>query len=188
MCEKPTATAHSTAQTNCSAILAQFSTASTTAAPTDTFEHTCAQKAQVHALAQMAPTHNLCELHQLSIGDVMNHDMATRTVNKKSSAGSRRTVAVLFSVLCMSSIYAEDQADLEQFIHKQIHVGMTREDAVATLTDEHFSCHGTAPLTCARTKQSLLPSSCIERVNLTVSSPGDVVQAVDVKKTVCAGL
>ncbi len=44
------------------------------------------------------------------------------------------------------------------------------------------------PLTCARIRQRLIPSSCVEKVRLQFSQDGAVVRGTEIQPVVCAGL
>jgi hypothetical protein len=95
------------------------------------------------------------------------------------------TVAGLASILV--GCYSPNQPMLEKEVRDLVQPGMPVSVAVADLSSHGFSCTE-KPITCSRVRQRLLPSSCVERVNLQPVNPGLVIGAVDVRPIVCAGL
>jgi len=59
--------------------------------------------------------------------------------------------------------------------------------AVESLRAEGFSCSAQNPVTCSRMRQRLLPSTCVERVNLYASSKTAAVDKIEVEPIACAG-
>ena len=88
--------------------------------------------------------------------------------------------------LALFACYSPNQRRLEQKVHDLIHPGMPMLAAVAQLSSHGFICSGQHPVTCARIRQRLLPSSCVERVNL-YSDEASAVDRFDVPTIACAG-
>lgn len=96
-------------------------------------------------------------------------------------------------LLPVAGCYSVNQTHFEAHVAERIHVLMPLNTAVATLTADGFKCDGvnaaSATVTCTKTRQSLLPTTCIERVNLKPGAqPGSSLAAIDVPPIVCAGL
>ncbi len=101
----------------------------------------------------------------------------------------------IFAMLMLSpllvSCYMPNQVAVEKEVQNRVVVGMPRDAALKELEAAGFHCAPGDDVTCARTRQRLLPSSCIERVNLkTDGKPGPVgrITAVTVAPVVCTGL
>jgi len=87
-----------------------------------------------------------------------------------------------------TACYAPEQRRLEREIHKLVTPGMPGAVAMKKLESAQFSCTGTDPMTCARIRQRVLPSSCVERVNITLDKAAFTVKTIDVAPTLCAGM
>ncbi|RQP24564.1 hypothetical protein DZC73_14885 [Albitalea terrae] len=100
-----------------------------------------------------------------------------------------RTVPLILPfALVLGGCYTLDQPKFEQYVNERVSQGMSLSEAELRLAREGFTCEATsaAPAaSCARTRQSVLPYSCIERV-LLQSSEGRVT-SVEVPKIACAG-
>jgi hypothetical protein len=69
--------------------------------------------------------------------------------------------------------------------------GMDLAAAQSRLSSNGFNCSplGAAPaISCSRMRHSLLPYSCIERVNLVPGAIQGKVERVEIPQIVCAGL
>ena len=71
-------------------------------------------------------------------------------------------------------------------VHKRVTVGMPISEAISALSKDGFDCSGSDPVDCARTRQRLLPSTCIERVRL--QHRLWTVDTIDIAPIMCAGL
>lgn len=98
--------------------------------------------------------------------------------------------AAVLGTLCLSTAlsacYSPNQHAFEASIHDRISIGLPAASAVANLREINMHCTGEGPITCDRIRQRLLPSSCIERVELGIL--GDVVDTLEIRPIVCAGL
>jgi hypothetical protein len=105
----------------------------------------------------------------------------------------KRTYIVVIITACLAGCYMPNRERLEKSANEAITIGMPLPQAIARLKQMKLACSGTVPasdhrLTCARVRQRLWPSSCIERVILTVSPIDGSVQAIEVPPILCAGL
>jgi hypothetical protein len=89
---------------------------------------------------------------------------------------------------CLAGCYTPNQSRFDASVHRKIAAGMPLATAVTNLGALRMTCYGDNPVICDRIRQRLLPSSCIERVSLTVSHAGATVNAIKVDSIVCAGL
>jgi len=87
----------------------------------------------------------------------------------------------------LSGCYFVNQPAFESSVNKQVTVGMPLTTATQNLGRLGLSCAGANPVDCSRVRQRLWPSSCIERVKLTISN-SHTVEAVDIRPILCAGL
>ena len=87
----------------------------------------------------------------------------------------------------LSGCYFVNQPAFESSVNKRVSVGMPLTTATNNLDTLGLSCDGGNPVDCSRIRQRLWPSSCIERVKLTISN-SYAVEAVDIRPIVCAGL
>jgi hypothetical protein len=94
-------------------------------------------------------------------------------------------------ILLTSGCHTTSHERLMADIGASIKPGMTIAEASNHLVQEGFHCDSRvmAPsITCTRIQQSLLPSTCIARVNLQPSDNGETVETVELAKLACAGL
>ena len=93
---------------------------------------------------------------------------------------------------CLSLVflgcYSPNHPALEKEVRNLVLEGMPVSTAVAHLSAHGFDCSGTHPITCTRIRQRLLPSSCVERVNLEPGDPTAALAHWDVPPIACAGL
>jgi hypothetical protein len=71
---------------------------------------------------------------------------------------------------CLSGCYFVNQPAFEESVRHQVAVGMLVATATQNLGDLKLACVGSNPVDCSRVRQRLWPSSCVERVKLSVSS------------------
>ncbi len=105
------------------------------------------------------------------------------------AAGPLRHLVVACGVASvLTGCYTVDQERFATSVRTLLPQGVTAGEAVRRLRADGFDCDGppTAP-TCAKTRQRLLPSTCIERVDLAVVPGTDALESVVVKPIVCAG-
>jgi hypothetical protein len=89
----------------------------------------------------------------------------------------------------MVGCYMPNQERLNSEARTLVHVGMPVPTAIARLNSAHFTCDpAVGGLTCSRIRQRLLPSSCMERINLTQDTAAFAVMSIDPRPIVCAGL
>jgi hypothetical protein len=92
--------------------------------------------------------------------------------------------------LALLGCYSPNHPALEKEVRSLVSVGMPVSTAVAHLTAHGFGCSGTpnGQITCARIRQRLLPSSCVERVNLESGNPAAALSRLDIPPIRCAGV
>jgi hypothetical protein len=91
----------------------------------------------------------------------------------------------------LSGCYTVDNERFASHIHVLVSPGMRVADAMHRLEADGFSCDTRSmagAVTCTRTRQRLLPSTCIERVNLAPPDPAAKAERIDVEPILCAGL
>jgi hypothetical protein len=87
----------------------------------------------------------------------------------------------------LTSCYSQNQQRLDKEIRGLAYPGMTVPTAIDHLSSHGFACEGDHPLSCSRIRQRLLPSSCVERVNIDPAERAAVLTVVDVRPIACAG-
>ncbi len=101
---------------------------------------------------------------------------------------------VLAAVLVLGGcpgMSAKDNAQFQSVVARDVAPGMSLAGATEHLVSSGFSCDdkSAAPeISCTRSKQSLLPYACIQRVNLMTDSDRTMVVTVTPKPIICAGL
>jgi hypothetical protein len=80
-----------------------------------------------------------------------------------------------------------NQPAFESSINSRVFVGMPLTIATGNLKTLGLKCSEGNPVDCSRIRQRLWPSSCIERVILTVSNT-HTVERMDIRPIMCAGL
>jgi hypothetical protein len=100
----------------------------------------------------------------------------------------RKLVLCFGSSALLSGCYFVNQPKFEASVHKQVSVGMPLQAAMAALGQRKMICSGENPVDCSRIRQSLMPYSCIERVNLYSSGTDRLVTEIQIPKIACAGL
>lgn len=107
--------------------------------------------------------------------------------------GPLRRCCAMFLLACgaapmLAGCYTVDQDRHAASMHALLPQGVTVAEAVRRLQANGFACDGPETAsTCGRTRQRLLPSTCIERVNLVVAPGTDALERVAVPPIVCAG-
>ena len=103
-----------------------------------------------------------------------------------------RALFVFMLSVSIVGCYMPNQARLERQVSRAISTGDPLPQAVAKLSAQHFTCDSkpssTGQISCSRLRQRLLPSSCVERVVMTVPTAASSVSAIEVRPIVCAGL
>ena len=101
---------------------------------------------------------------------------------------SHWALAVACLTAALAGCYSPNQKAFEKEVHTLVQPGMPVSAAVAQLTQRGFNCTG-EPITCSRIRQRLLPSSCVERVNLEATGQSSsALLSVEIRPIVCAGL
>jgi hypothetical protein len=98
-----------------------------------------------------------------------------------------KTWLALSVTASVSGCYFVNQPGFESSVNKRVSVGMPLTTATKNLEALGLSCDGGNPVDCSQVRQRPWPSSCIERVKLTISN-SYAVEAVDIRPIVCAGL
>lgn len=94
-------------------------------------------------------------------------------------------------LLCLTGCYTVNNDRFSSDMRTMVRPGMQMRAAIERLELEGFSCdpRSAAPATtCTKTRQSLLPYTCLERVNLVPAIGLASVELVDIPKIACAGL
>lgn len=103
----------------------------------------------------------------------------------------RRHALALFSLACLSGCYTVNQERFSAYAASAVSAGTPLAAATARLQKDGFHCdpRSSAPATtCTRDRQSLLPYTCIERINLFPREDGTTIARVEVPQIMCAGL
>jgi hypothetical protein len=101
-----------------------------------------------------------------------------------------KTLILTACVLYLTGCYTVDDQRFAAHVQTLVRPTMPLTNAIAALEDDGFTCHSMLPTpskTCSKARQRLLPSTCIERVNLLVSDKRTEVEQVEVQKIICAG-
>jgi hypothetical protein len=102
-----------------------------------------------------------------------------------------RYLFVTSCLLCLGGCYTVNNERFAADMHKLVAPGLDMASATKHLEANKFTCDSvsvTPPSTCTRTRQSLLPYTCIERVNLVPATEKPGVERLDIPQIVCAGL
>ncbi|MCS0660700.1 hypothetical protein [Massilia terrae] len=94
-------------------------------------------------------------------------------------------------VLGLTGCYTVNNERFAEHARSLVEPGIAMDAAIRQLEADGFSCSPAAPTpsrTCAKTRQRLLPSTCIERINLYSSVNSVKVEQIEVPQIVCAGL
>lgn len=94
-------------------------------------------------------------------------------------------------LLCLAGCYTVNDGQFSSDMTTLVRPGMHMNAAIERLNIQGFGCdsRSAAPATtCTKTRQSLLPYTCIERVNLIPAVGLATVERVDIPKIACAGL
>lgn len=92
--------------------------------------------------------------------------------------------------LCLTGCYTVNDQRFASHVQTLVSVGMPKGDAIAALQHDGFTCDSMQPMpskTCSNFRQQLLPSTCVERVNLYMSDRRPDIERVEVQKIMCAG-
>jgi hypothetical protein len=100
----------------------------------------------------------------------------------------RTVICVPLFCLALTACYVPNQEQLVRSVHEKVTIGMPVATAVSALGVDGFACSGDTPTDCSRIKQRLLPSSCIERVQLYSDPDSTLIRRVVVSPISCAGL
>jgi hypothetical protein len=100
-------------------------------------------------------------------------------------------VSLLTGVGGCAGMSPADNARFQAVVAKNVSVGMSFLTAIEHLVKAGFSCEdrGSAPaVTCTRDRMSLLPYTCVQRVNLMTDAERKTIVEVIPKPIGCAGL
>jgi hypothetical protein len=101
-----------------------------------------------------------------------------------------KNILALGFILSVAGCYTPNDEMLKRDVGVRIKRSMGMQAAVDALQDDGFYCQANSTsfkTECSRIRQRLLPSSCIERVNLTSDEGKGKVDNIDVERIVCAG-
>jgi hypothetical protein len=102
----------------------------------------------------------------------------------------KRLALIGGSLLFLSGCYTVNNERFANDVRALVQPGMEMSLATGKLESNGFACdpHSSAPaITCVKTRQNLLPYTCIERVNLTPSQAPMTLDRVDTPPIACAG-
>jgi hypothetical protein len=102
-----------------------------------------------------------------------------------------RYVFITSCLLCLGGCYTVNNDRFAADMHKLVEPGLDMASATKHLEAHGFTCDAVSAApstTCMRTRQSLLPYTCIERVNLVPDGEQPRVKRVDIPQIMCAGL
>ena len=97
----------------------------------------------------------------------------------------------LLLIAQLAGCYTLNQERFAAYIAETVQPGVPLAQAMERLSAAGFSCDPRASspaISCTRIRQSLLPYTCVERVNLVPNKEMTVVGFVAVPQVVCAGL
>lgn len=103
----------------------------------------------------------------------------------------RHHAIVLFALVSLPGCYTVNQERFSAYAVSAVSAGMPLEAATVRLQKDGFHCdpRSSAPATtCTRDRQSLLPYTCVERINLTAREDRSIIARVEVPQIMCAGL
>ena len=102
-----------------------------------------------------------------------------------------RYVFITSCLLWLGGCYTVSNERFSADIHKLLEPGFDMASATKNLEAIGFSCDSVSAApstTCTKTRQGILPYTCIERVNLIPASKQTGVERVDIPQIMCAGL
>lgn len=102
-----------------------------------------------------------------------------------------RYVFITSCLLLLGGCYTVNNERFAADIHKLLEPGFDMASATRNLEAIGFSCDSVSAApwtTCTKTRQGILPYTCIERVNLMPASKQTGVERVDMPQIMCAGL
>jgi len=114
--------------------------------------------------------------------------------------------AVLIFTTILSTGCVPNQREFDKQVHSNVYVGMSKTEAISAFQKLRMKCiaaaarhevsdpivndgeptNGNSRLSCSRSKQPALPSSCLEKADVDVGSDG-LVKAVQIDQIICAG-
>jgi len=103
----------------------------------------------------------------------------------------RLSLALGAAGACLGGCYAVNDARFSAHVQSLVEVGMPFRTALLRLEGDGFDCDprgGTNVLSCTKTRQGLLPYTCIERVDLVPAHGHASVEGIEVAPIMCAGL
>ncbi len=103
----------------------------------------------------------------------------------------RRHAIAFFAVAFLSGCYTVNQERFSAYAASAVSAGMPLAAGTAHLQKDGFHCdpRSSAPATtCTRDRQSLLPYSCVERIDLYPREDKTTIVRVEVPTIMCAGL
>jgi hypothetical protein len=118
--------------------------------------------------------------------------MIVNTAHRPSHTAFASGLLALSACLsaCLSGCYTVDNERFVSHVHALVSPGMKVADAAHRLEADGFTCDARSmagALTCTKTRQRLLPSTCIERVNVAPPDPAAKAERIDIEPIVCAG-
>jgi hypothetical protein len=103
---------------------------------------------------------------------------------------SMRLLLSLVLVVLLAGCYTVNQQRFAEYVAETVQPGMSLAQATERLSVAGFACDprsASPAITCTRTRQSVLPYTCIERINLMPNTEITSVIAIAVAPIVCAG-
>jgi len=103
---------------------------------------------------------------------------------------ARRTLTAACGLLALTGCYTVDNERFARHVDSLARPGMTVAQARHRLEADGFNCDPRSvagAVTCSKTRQSLLPYTCIERVDLRPRDEHLAAEKVEVQQIMCAG-
>lgn len=102
----------------------------------------------------------------------------------------KRLLLSLVPVVLLAGCYTVNQQRFAESAAETVQPGMPLAHATDRLSVAGFACdprRASPAITCTRTRQNLLPYTCIERINLVPNAEITSVGTIAVAPIVCAG-
>lgn len=98
---------------------------------------------------------------------------------------------LLLMLIPLTSCYTLNQERFTNYATETVPAGTAWNQAISRLAADGFRCEAdgaVATVSCTRLRQSLLPYTCIERIQLQPDAEKKIVDTVKVPAIACAGL
>lgn len=113
---------------------------------------------------------------------------SSKLMRGRQAAKSLGLSSWVLLLLVLPGCYTVNQEGFTKHVEQIVAPGMRLSEAAMRLSKDGFACDAlvsSPAVTCTRDRQSVLPYTCIERVNLVSSN--EIVSAIQVPPIACAG-